>query len=108
MSFFHSAVLSISSNKLNCNEVAELMLKSGIPCSVTNNTSIVPYKNTFKLEKGCRIIIDKVNPNSNMIENNIWKPIQKKFNLNCAHLSIDNIFKGCIYDYFDKTSKCPG
>ena len=107
MSFFHTAVLSISSNKLNCKEIADMMLKSGIPCSVTENTSVVPYKEKFILEKGCRLVIDKVYPNSNLIENDIWKPIQKKYNLDCAHLSIDNLFSGCIYTYFDKTSKCP-
>ena len=107
MSFFHTAVLSISSNKLNCKEIADMMLKSGIPCSITENSSVIPYKEKFILEKGCRILIDKVDINSNIIKNTIWEPIQKKFDLKCAHLSIDNLFTGCIYTYFDKNSKCP-
>ena len=51
MSFFHTAVLSISSNKLNCKEIADMMLKSRIPCSITENTSVVPYKEKFILKR---------------------------------------------------------
>ena len=49
MSFYHSAVLSISSNKINCKEIADMMLKSGIPCSITENSSVIPYKEKYSL-----------------------------------------------------------
>ena len=102
----NTSILSISSDKIkNCDNVAEFFKKNKIPCSITENISIIPYKNEFKEEKGCRIIFNSHKPE--MIDNNFWNNIKNKFNLACAHLHVEGKYKGCIYDYLRDTN-CPG
>ena len=98
--------MSISSDKIkNCEKVADFFKKNEIMCSVTENISIVPYKNEYKIEKGCRIIFNSHKPD--MIDNIFWSKIKNTFDLTCAHLNVEGKFKGCIYDYLRK-SDCPG
>jgi len=107
-----TAILSISSKNINsCREIAELMKKNGIPCSITENYSVVygsqknKLNNTLSLENGCQLLFG--NLNTGKIQNDIWYPLKNKYQLGCAHLHVVGKFKGCVYDFFDKT-KCPG
>jgi hypothetical protein len=94
----NTSILSISSDKLNnCNKVVEFFKKNKIMCSVSENISVISYKNEFKIEKGCNIIFNSHKPT--MINHNFWNSIKKEFNLTCAHLKVEGKYKGCINDY---------
>ena len=76
-----------------------------IPCKVIETHSIIRKKNTFEYETGCDIIL--TNYNYSRIPETVWNPLLSKYSIQCAHLSIDNIFSGCIYDFI-RQSNCPG
>lgn len=102
----NTSILSISSDKFkNCHKVLEFFKKNKIPCSITENVSIVPYKNDFKQENGCRIIFNS--HKSEMIDKKFWDNIKNEFKLECAHLHVEGKYKGCIYNYL-RESICPG
>ena len=107
--FKQSGILSVSANDIDCHKIAKMMKDFGIHCSITENWSVVPSRihGDVKLERGCRMLINHIDPTSNDLEEKVWKPIKKEFNIECAHLSIGNMFNGCIYNYFRK-SDCPG
>ena len=102
----NSSELSISSPEIiDCVDVANMFAKMGIMCSVTENISVTPKKGKMIIEKGCRIKMGSHKPE--VINNDFWDIIKKKFNLNCAHLHVEGKFKGCIYNYLRDTA-CPG
>ena len=107
--FKQSGILSVSANDIDCHKIAKMMKDSGIHCSVTENWSVVPSRvnGTNKVERGCRLLINHIKPYSNDLEEKIWKPLKNEFKIKCAHLSIGNMFNGCIYNYF-RNSNCPG
>ena len=97
----NNSVLSISSHKINnCNEVLFYLHKLGIPCSITKTKNITKLKNTFKIEKGCRILFNSHNPS--MINKQFWNNFKNRFDLQCAHLNVQGKFKGCINNYFNE------
>jgi hypothetical protein len=88
------AKLSISSNNIKkCSDIVKILLDLKVLSKVTSNESIVKYNDNYKIERGCTINIMNIETN-NIKE--IWRPLQKKFNLNCAHLEIPGKFNGCI------------
>ena len=110
MSHMITSKLSISSKKLtNCHEVIELLYQVGIPCKVVETESVVkqttsrgnPY---YIKEPGCEITLCGVDPNK--IYQNVWKPLQTKFELGCGHLQVGQQFSGCIYRYV-QPYQCP-
>jgi hypothetical protein len=102
----NSSDLSISSKHIkDCNDVANFFLDMGIMCSVTENISVVPYKNKYITEKGCRIKMGSHKPE--LIDKNFWFKIKDKFRLDCAHLHVEGKFTGCIWNYI-KDTDCPG
>ena len=101
----NTSILSISSDTIkSCDTVVDFFRKNKIMCSVSENTSVVPYDGVYKVEKGCRVIFNSHKPK--MIDNEFWDSIKNEFNLTCAHLKVEGKFKGCIYDYLRK-SACP-
>lgn len=102
----NNSEISISSDKIdNCTEIATFLANMNIACSISENISVVPYDNRMVLEKGCRIKIGGHEPG--IINNSMWDKLKNKFDLTCAHIHVEGKFKGCIYDYFRKSS-CPG
>ena len=100
----NTSILSISSKKIkNCNELLSYFYKLKIPCSITENNSIVKYGNDVKTERGCRILFNSHEPE--MINRTFWIKLKKKYDLQCAHLNVKGKFKGCINDYL-KNSDC--
>lgn len=103
-----NSTLSISSPSINnCEEIANYLLQSKIPCHVISNTSVVSTNestDTYAIEKGCQIKFGSHHPY--LINPLFWSKLQKRFGLVCAHLHIEGKFKGCIYDYF-RESDCP-
>ena len=85
--------ISISNNtQNNCNHIIDKLNKSGIEARIIETTS------TFnsKIEKGCLITLGK-QYNTKKLITNIWTTIKPGYN--CAHIDIDNGFRGCIFDY---------
>ena len=102
----NNSTLSISSQSIrNCKDVAEYMKKSGIPCHVTENHTVINNLGKYSIENGCQIKIGS--HNSKLIDTNFWIQLKNKFSLKCAHLEVEGKFKGCIYDYL-RSSNCPG
>ena len=97
--------LNISSNSINnCKKVAILLQQNGILSNITPNFSIVDKNNQKIIENGCNIVL--TNTSLHQIDH-IWKKIKKEYSLNCAHLEIENKYKGCIYNFFSENN-CPG
>lgn len=104
----HTVNLSISHKDIDpkCEKVIELLRSNNIMgSSVVVNTSIQCDSNTCWLENGCRITIGTKNIDPILKE--VWEPLQKKFNLQCGHISIESGFSGCVWDFF-RDSNCPG
>lgn len=76
-------------------------------CNITNNkSSTYNYsKKTVEEENGCNITLCGLNPT--YIENDVWNPLSKKFNLGCAHLEIKGFYIGCIKNFI-RPSNCTG
>ena len=101
----NTSILSISSKKItNCDIVAAFLQKNKIMCSVSENTSVVPYNGVYEIEKGCRISLNSHKPK--LIDLKFWNSLKDEFGLTCAHLNVEGKFKGCIYDYLGD-SACP-
>jgi len=102
----NSSTLSISSHVIkDCGDVADYMMKCGIPCFVSSNTTVIKNKGQFIKENGCQIKMGS--HDSSTINTNFWIGLKNTFGLNCAHLEVEGKFKGCIYDYL-RGSNCPG
>ena len=101
----NTSILSISSKKItSCDIVADFLQKNKIMCSVSENTSVVPYNGVYKIEKGCQISLNSHKPD--LIDLKFWNALKEEFGLTCAHLNVKGKFKGCIYDYL-RESNCP-
>ena len=93
-----SSTLSVSrKDKLNCEEMAEFLSTLNIKTLITSNISLTPHK-----EYGCQLTQSITSKND---IKNIWEPIKKKYDFNCAHLKVGNSFNGCVLDYLSNT-KC--
>ena len=98
--------LNISSKKIkNCKEVIDILRKCKISGKVSSNKTLICNDSECWEEKGCDITITK--PCSKEDIKTIWKPLQKKFGLNCAHLNIHGHYIGCILNFI-RSSNCPG
>ena len=97
--------LSVSSKNIkNCDEIVQILKTCGIYSIVKSNKSIVNYNKKYVIENGCQISMFT----NNMTEvNEVWTTVKKKYDLDCAHLSIRGKFSGCVYNFFSE-SKCPG
>tara|TARA_R110002072_G_scaffold275612_1_gene436736 strand:- start:106 stop:486 length:381 start_codon:yes stop_codon:yes gene_type:complete len=112
-----SVEISISQELINknipvldngCNEILNAFQKSNLEGKFVPNYSII----NNKLELGCTITMDKEYKNKKNLAN-VWKIIQETSDSSeiiqkyiCAHIKIDNVYNGCIFDYLDN-QKCP-
>ena len=89
-----STNISVSnSEQNNCDNIIRMLQVYGQDCRVIETKSLVDNK----IEKGCFITIGTVEKKQKLKE--IWEIIQKAGGYKCAHLKIDGIFSGCIYNY---------
>ncbi len=70
------------------------MKKLLIESKITPNYSIDCKNNVYQIERGCSIEIYNIKPSQ--IKSKVWYPLKEKYNLDCAHLFIENIYNGCI------------
>ena len=91
----------------DCQNVIDAMRQLGISSNVTPNKSIVWDKllNRWYEENGCKVTLGGLKPEK--IKDMVWLPLQKRFTLDCAFLSISGRYAGCIID-FCRPSICPG
>lgn len=95
----------ISSNKItHCRDIAEYLKQLNIAANVTTNSTIVKKHGKMIHETGCAIVYS-CNPEKMYDE--LWKPLQSKYDLGCAYVDVNSHFHGCIYDLYRKSS-CPG
>ena len=101
-----NSTLNISSKGIkSCKDVAKFLADQGILCHVSTNTTVFEKNGEFTLEKGCEIKI--VNHKPSLVDNTFWNKLKTKFELECAHIAVDNgRFSGCVYDYL-RESACP-
>lgn len=96
----NTSTLSISSSKIkSCAEVVEHLKSMGLKFDF-HVLSNITYHNK-NIENGCQIVFVQ-NENPKEALKHIWNPIQKHYNLNCAHLHIPHVYNGCILNYLDK------
>tara|TARA_B100000674_G_scaffold259557_1_gene214028 strand:- start:440 stop:778 length:339 start_codon:yes stop_codon:yes gene_type:complete len=101
-----TSILTVSSKKINhCGLITKKLFDLGIMSNVTPNQSVICDSNKCWIENGCSIILTGLNPK--YINEKVWKPLNDKFDLSCAHLKISKQYQGCIYDFI-KESNCPG
>ena len=90
--------LSISSSNIkDCSDVAKTMKNFLIESKITPNYSVDCKNNIYKIERGCSIEIYNIKPSQ--IKSKVWYPLKEKYNLDCAHLFIENIYNGCINEF---------
>jgi hypothetical protein len=94
----NSSVISVSQTDLNCDDIITYLYKTKIKCNVTPNKSIIKTSRGFKIENGCRIILNPISRQD--LEYKIWKPLSQQHNLKCAHLNIPGEFSDCIHNFF--------
>ena len=104
-----SSHMYISHNSLgsDCQNITEAMRQLGVSSNVTTNKSIVwdNLLNRWNEENGCKVTLGGLKPEK--IKDLVWLPLQKRFNLDCAYLTISGRYSGCILD-FCRSSECPG
>ena len=87
--------LNISSKNIHsCEDVAKFLQTSGIECNITTNHSVVKCDDKYTTEKGCNIKVLGVNYSN--IKQEVWKPLQKEFGLNCARVKMKGQYEGCV------------
>lgn len=99
-----NSTLTISSPTLSCRDVKNSLKALGISCNVTENQTVVCTDGICEDETGCSINLCGLHRDH--IEKDVWPKLQKQFSLSCAHLKLDGLFSGCIYNCFG--TKCPG
>ena len=100
-----NSILTISSPSLSCTEVKDALKKIGISSNITENSTIICKNGKCYDEIGCSINLCGLHRDH--IEQDVWPLLKNKFNLSCAHIKLDGIFSGCVYNLFGK-SRCPG
>lgn len=97
-----SVHISVSNNKQenHCNKILSKFLKNQIDCRTIKTMSIV----NNKIENGCMVTITHPDNSPNKIKQ-IWNILKDDYS--CAHLKIDGIYSGCIFNYME-ADFCPG
>lgn len=97
-----SVNISISNKNNNCSLVLNKFIQLGINCRLIETTSVVDQQ----LEKGCLLTLAPKYNNKKEVTK-IWNIVNSNNDFECAHLKIDGIFDGCIYNYI-RSNFCPG
>ena len=88
-----STNISVSNqNNYYCEKLLIKLQEIGVDCRLQNTTSLVGQN----IEKGCIITVGTPYNNKDKIKY-LWDHIKDDYN--CAHLSIDGVYNGCIKNY---------
>ena len=92
--------LSVSnSNNTGCYYILKKLMRVGIDCRTIETNSLVGNK----LEKGCLVTIGDPDTSRKNVSK-IWSHIKDDYV--CAHLKIDGVYSGCIFNYIE-CNNCP-
>ena len=96
-----SVDISVSNSKsYGCIHIINKLKKANI-----NVRTIETVSNIDKnIEKGCLFTLGKEYIDKDNL-NKIWKLFENDYE--CAHININGLFNGCIYNYLSE-DKCPG
>ncbi len=92
----------------NC-EILHLFDKLNIEAQlIQTESSVKDLSGKMVFEKGYIIRIFNYNTKENF-KNDIWIPLQKKFNLICGHIKVNEEYTGCILNWpgVFTPSNCP-
>ena len=93
--------ISISSKNIkNCNEIAHFMKNLGIISSISPFLSVSDSIYGHHIVNGCKIHYKSENINN---IKPLWLKLKNNFEINSAHLNIDNIYNGPINNFLNKT-----
>ena len=97
-------ILSVSSPSFDgdCSNVIGFMRTLGISGDATSNRTLRP---SGIIENGCRIIVQEDSKDAEHSKA-LWKAMHQHFKLTCAHLKLEHIQQGCVFDVF-APSRCP-
>jgi hypothetical protein len=95
----HISVSNVKQEK-HCKKILSKFLKHQIDCRTIETTSIV----NNKIENGCLVTITHPDNSPDKVKQ-VWDILKTDYN--CAHLKIDGIYSGCIYNYME-ADFCPG
>ena len=97
-----AATLSVSGPELkDCYGVVDILRQMGVCGDVTQNVTV---DHLGGLETGCRVLV--VGRDAERHAHDLWKMLQQKYSLGCAHVTISEHRAGCTFDVFGK-SNCP-
>ena len=106
MKLWSTPILTISSNKIDnkCSNVLDFLKLNNIEAKVSSSKSIIVNNNNTIVENSCELVLTKMK-SKELKEGIFWNKLKKKFDLECAHLEIPNVFTGCIMNFLCK-SQC--
>lgn len=107
MKLWSTPILTISSKKIDnkCSNVLDFLKLNNIEAKVSSSKSIIINNNNDTIvENSCELVLTKMK-SEELKEGIFWNKLKKKFDLECAHLEIPNVFTGCIMNFLCK-SQC--
>ena len=105
MKLYSTPILTISSNKIDdkCMNVLEFLKLNNVEARITPSKSIIIENKKSTIENSCELILTKME-SKELKDGFFWNKLKKKFDLNCAHLEIPNVFTGCIMNFICKSN----
>ena len=89
--------ITISKEKLSCDDVINTLKKCKIQSSVINTEIIMCDENTCWNENGCIVNLSNRKDHRNI--KNLWKTLKENHNLEYANIKVKNQYNGCINSY---------
>ena len=105
MKLWSTPVLTISSNKIDdkCSNILDFLKLNNIEAQITPSKSTIVNNNKTCIENSCVLVLTKMKVEE-LKEGTFWNKLKNKFDLNCAHLEIPNVFTGCIMNFLSPSS----
>lgn len=100
--------ISSTSHNLSTEEVATVLAKNMVTCTVYKTTSVVvgQSKKSSWIENGCDIEVHDIDTKED-VRTRVWEPLKERFDLTCGHIYVRGRgYSGCVYNFF-KEEKCP-
>lgn len=95
----HISVSMANSKKSGCEHMLNSLRSIGVPCRTIETLSVT----NECVEKGCLVTLDSKYSDKTTLSR-LWECVKGDYT--CAHLCIDSVYSGCIYNYIN-TNFCP-
>ena len=89
-------------------QILNLFDKHKLEVQIVKTKSVVKYNDDMKFESGYILKVHHCDDYKGF-KDNIWEPLQKKFNLTCGYVVVDKEYMGCILNWpgVFTESNCP-